>query len=185
MDRQVKKCAECGSEYYMNSSEMVELCPECSHQLYGYDNCQHEFENGRCVKCYWKGTKSEFIKNSSETYIDPLIKDLYDSIPEFNIMVDHSDDELIYVVFGELSIRLYEDIINNSSVTEFTKKCFQFFNKMGNKNDDQIDNLLVVGIYEGLYADKKCNGIARKLLVGRNKEVYEYWMKNGNIRADF
>ena len=65
------------------------------------------------------------------------------------------------------------------------RKCFQFFNLLGDRKDDSIDNLLVVGIYEGLYANKKCNDIARQLLTGRNKEIYEHWMINGNIRAEY
>jgi hypothetical protein len=56
---------------------------------------------------------------------------------------------------------------------------------LGDKQDDEIDNLLVVGVYEGLYSNKKCNTIARQLLKGRNKEVYEYWMINGFICADY
>ncbi|WP_133055279.1 hypothetical protein [Niastella koreensis] len=86
---------------------------------------------------------------------------------------------------------LAEKILDNCcfsvdfSQTDFTKKCFNFFNLIGDRQKDSIDNLLVVGVYEGLYANKKCNDIARILLTGRNKDVYEYWMKNGNIRGEY
>jgi len=40
---------------------MKSLCPECSHILYGYQNCEHIFENNRCKKCYWNGNYSTFI----------------------------------------------------------------------------------------------------------------------------
>ena len=95
------------------------------------------------------------------------------------------NDDLLYTVYGELSLKLFDDIVTNNETTDFTIKCFQFFNLLGDRNDENIDNLLVVGIYEGLYANKKCNNIARQLLTGRNKDIYEHWMKNGNIRAEY
>ena len=55
-------CAECGSEFYLQASKMKSLCPECSHILYGYENCKHHFEGGRCVKCFWDGSVSEYVK---------------------------------------------------------------------------------------------------------------------------
>lgn len=70
-------------------------------------------------------------------------------------------------------------------MTDFTKRCFRFFNLLGDRKDESIDNLLVVGVYEGLYANKKCNDTTLQLLAGRNKEIYEYWMKNGNTRAEY
>ena len=66
MNREKKKCAECDSEYYADSSKMSELCPECAHRLYNYPNCKHEFINGECVKCGWKGNSSEYLKNESQ-----------------------------------------------------------------------------------------------------------------------
>lgn len=59
-------CDECESEYHTDSSRMGALCPNCSHLLYGYDNCTHQFENGRCIKCYWNGSVSEFLNDKIE-----------------------------------------------------------------------------------------------------------------------
>lgn len=47
---------------------MLSLCPECSHLIYGYENCTHEFEDGRCKLCGWNGhrsrrTQSRFLEN--------------------------------------------------------------------------------------------------------------------------
>lgn len=56
-------CDECNSEYFTHTSKMTSLCPECSHVLYGYNNCVHEFENGRCMKCYWNGKTSDYIQS--------------------------------------------------------------------------------------------------------------------------
>ena len=54
----ISTCDECGSEYITSTSEMVDLCPECSSILYGYDNCNHIFKNGICIKCHWNGNRS-------------------------------------------------------------------------------------------------------------------------------
>ena len=64
MEKEIIRCEECGSEYYAETSIMQSLCPECAHKLYGYPNCSHVFENGRCKLCYWDGSRSEFLKNA-------------------------------------------------------------------------------------------------------------------------
>ena len=160
----------------------------------GFENCSlesTEFKNAQIegisvINCYCYGQLVTLNRESGEleTFKDNLVKELFDNVPEFAKLTDHSNDDQPYVVYGELSLKLFEDIKNNSDITDFTKKSFQFFNKLGDRNDSEIDNLLIVGIYEGLYGDKKCNRIARQLLLGRNKEVYEYWMINGSIRSD-
>ncbi|PKH52109.1 hypothetical protein CXF68_16045 [Tenacibaculum sp. Bg11-29] len=61
--KQISFCNECNSEYYKESSKMIGICPECSFKLYGYDNCEHKFENGRCITCYWNGNISNYLKN--------------------------------------------------------------------------------------------------------------------------
>lgn len=62
-NKTIKICDEWESQYFVDSSKMANLCPECSHWLYGYENCPHKFENGRCIYCYWNGNKSLFLKN--------------------------------------------------------------------------------------------------------------------------
>lgn len=57
----IKICDECKSEFYKDSSLMENLCPECSNILYDYKNCEHEFTNQRCVKCYWNGNSSSYL----------------------------------------------------------------------------------------------------------------------------
>lgn len=61
-DKEVEICVECGSEYFKSKSKMKSLCPECTHVLYGYENCKHNLENGRCINCFWNGQQSEYIK---------------------------------------------------------------------------------------------------------------------------
>lgn len=55
-------CDECESKFHRASSKMSSLCPECASALYGCENCQHEFSDGRCLKCYWDGSTSAYIK---------------------------------------------------------------------------------------------------------------------------
>ena len=55
-------CDECGSGYFKDSSEMMSLCPECAHRLYGYTNCEHQLENNRCIKCGWNGRVSDYLQ---------------------------------------------------------------------------------------------------------------------------
>ena len=62
MEREVRKCAECWSDYFADSSNMMELCPECSHYLYGYAACAHEMKSGRCTLCHWDGSSTPFIE---------------------------------------------------------------------------------------------------------------------------
>lgn len=64
----LKTCNECNSEFYKETSQMEGICPECASLLYGYENCEHEFENNRCVKCYWKGNSSSYLKNNDTEY---------------------------------------------------------------------------------------------------------------------
>ena len=60
--RELIICDECGSAYFKGTSKMMKLCPECSHYLYGYPNCDHVFVKGRCLYCYWDGSESDYIK---------------------------------------------------------------------------------------------------------------------------
>lgn len=53
-------CSECYSEFLLAKSAIKNLCPECSYLIYGYDNCQHSFENGKCIHCLWDGTSTHY-----------------------------------------------------------------------------------------------------------------------------
>jgi predicted RNA-binding Zn-ribbon protein involved in translation (DUF1610 family) len=61
-NKQLKVCDECKSQFYSDTSKMENVCPECSHLLYGYENCMHQFVKNRCIKCYWDGSTSEYLK---------------------------------------------------------------------------------------------------------------------------
>ena len=65
-EKELAVCDECGSLFFKGSSQMMGLCPECAHVLYGYPNCDHHFQDGRCVNCYWDGSKSVYIKKLNQ-----------------------------------------------------------------------------------------------------------------------
>lgn len=61
-EHKIQICDECKSEFYKDSSEIENLCPKCSSILYGYKNCEHNFIDNRCEKCYWNGKSSKYIE---------------------------------------------------------------------------------------------------------------------------
>ena len=65
-EKELAVCDECGSLFFKGSSQMMGLCPECAHILYGYPNCDHHFQDGRCVNCYWDGSESVYIKKLNQ-----------------------------------------------------------------------------------------------------------------------
>ena len=36
--------------------------------LYGYEKCQHVFKDGKCIKCLWDGSRSEYIRSMSKSF---------------------------------------------------------------------------------------------------------------------
>lgn len=64
IENKIGVCNECGSEFFNSASKMSSLCPECAHILYGYENCKHIFENGRCMRCGWNGNISEYMQKT-------------------------------------------------------------------------------------------------------------------------
>ena len=61
-DPENRICTECESEFLRSASAMDSLCPECAHVIFGYPKCDHVFKGGRCIKCRWDGSESEYIK---------------------------------------------------------------------------------------------------------------------------
>ncbi len=84
-NKNITVCDECGSEYYSEKSEMNSLCPECTHIIYGYNNCDHVFDgNCRCTKCHWDVSKSQYFCERSGDYRSRIkrieeMEQLYDS----------------------------------------------------------------------------------------------------------
>jgi hypothetical protein len=70
---EIKKCDECKSLYFADASRMCQLCPECSHVLYGYVNCDHHFGGRRrCIRCYWDRSESKVIRRIKREALDEV-----------------------------------------------------------------------------------------------------------------
>jgi hypothetical protein len=61
-----RRCDECGSGFIATTSKMAGLCAECAHRLYGYPPCAHDMRNGRCARCGWDGSVSDFLRSQTE-----------------------------------------------------------------------------------------------------------------------
>lgn len=80
------RCDECRSRYIASTSKMPYLCPECSSLLYGFENCEHEFEEGRCKLCGWNGRRSRYTKGrllENERWKE--------AIPKVNLLITATD----------------------------------------------------------------------------------------------
>ena len=190
---------------FTNSKFINSKFNECNLKSTDFINC--DFTNAQILNCTVETTNfaNSVISNlifenntcyGTEVILNPntlivevlspyLVKELYKNIPEFDLISNHFDDNQAYSVYGDLSLKLFEKITELNEPNKMIINAFNFFNYLGDRNEKEIDNLLIIGIYEGLYSNKKCNDLARNLLKGRNKEVYEYWMVNGNIQAEY
>ena len=130
-DRNINTCDECNSEYYSDTSQMTNLCPECSHFLYGYKNCKHEFRNGRCIKCLWNGSSSDYIQklknenlDKSKRIVDTVVF-LQDKYGYTNVVVkDHWNDDR-----------------NAIGLTEKTGKYLVYISTVNDKEDNYFVSL--------------------------------------------
>ncbi len=58
---QEANCDECGSRFMSSQATMSALCPECSHTCTTSQNCAHSFRDGRCRRCGWDGSVSQYV----------------------------------------------------------------------------------------------------------------------------
>ncbi len=53
--------------FLSSQATMSALCPECSHYLYNKPNCALSFRDGRCRRCGWDGSVSEYVASIKGT----------------------------------------------------------------------------------------------------------------------
>ena len=106
MNQEKTVCVECESDYFKNSSEMAELCPNCAHELYGYANCEHKFDNGNCTKCGWNGKTSEYLKNPTEKI----------TLETESYLIEGKENERF---FPFLELEFNEDVIYENDIPKY------------------------------------------------------------------
>lgn len=54
-------CDECGSRFISDTSIYRAVCAECAHHIYGWPQCAHQVDEGRCRVCGWDGSRSKYV----------------------------------------------------------------------------------------------------------------------------
>ncbi|HEY2566236.1 MAG TPA: hypothetical protein VGH95_00805 [Candidatus Aquirickettsiella sp.] len=109
-----------------------------------------------------------------EKFSQRLLKDF----PNF-INVMNPDDFQPYMLFGDFGIYI-RDLIDHGSYDENElDKLFDFLNEMGNSSDEEVQNLLTVGVLEIITDSSTAMMLARKKLKGIALEdlilIQKYW----------
>lgn len=77
---------------------------------------------------------------------ETVISTLLEECPKFHSIFDVEDGP--YTILGEFAIYLCEGIENSSIPPRDIESSFKFLNNMGNTNDIEVQNQLVVGVLE-------------------------------------
>lgn len=83
---------------------MANLCPQCAHLLYGYKNCNHQVVNGRCEKCFWNGSRTNYLEGIlsvevfdsykfSDGRILACLKSFSGKLPDQTVLKDSSGNQ--------------------------------------------------------------------------------------------
>ncbi len=149
LERKINICDECYSEYYKDSSQMDALCPNCAFILYGYPNCQHKFENGRCIKCFWNGKTSLYIKNLLKGEIVKKKKSISVSFNEEDLpyipikknarltFSISEDNKSIQIIGNKNGLRLMAKALLGMAETERTDVYHLHIDDLYNINDEE------------------------------------------------
>lgn len=129
--RNITSCDECNSNYYTDISQMENLCPECSYILYGCQNCNHDFENGRCRKCFWNGSVSDYIQNLKDKNLNKSKKIL--SIIDF-----------FQAKYGTTNILIIDHWDSDKEAIGLTEKSKQFLAYISTISDRENDYYLAL-----------------------------------------
>lgn len=126
-DKMELTCDECGSEYYSDTSKIARLCPHCAHFLYGYDNCNHYFNNGRCINCFWNGNIADQLKKVSSRHNktnDALSRNMQDEAVKIAYerlgypLVDYLADKIRRNKWSYMGLEMIIDTVRDLPVDE-------------------------------------------------------------------
>lgn len=110
--------------------------------------------------------------------IEKLTQRLLKDFPNF-ITEMKPDDLQPYMLFGDFGIYI-RDLINHGSYDENElDKIFDFLNEMGNSSDEEVHNLLTVGVLEIINDSSEAVTLARRKLKGEALEdlmlIQKFW----------
>lgn len=102
---------------------------------------------------------------------EKVISTLLTECPEFAKSVDLSEGA--YVILGDFAIFLRNGIERKALQPDELGRCFSFLNKMGESDDLEVHNLLVVGVLEILTDTDDSLAIAKQYLKGHSLKLLE------------
>ena len=122
--------------------------------------------------------RSQVSSLSSDLKPEDVLAFVQTEIPNFSDIVDL--DEGLYSILGDLAIYL-RDSINEGTASELDlKAAFKVMNAMGASEDLEVQNLLVVGIFEILTDINVVTEIVRQRLEGKAAQLFNRVLINCN-----
>lgn len=113
------------------------------------------------------------FKMEGNLLYNTIVSILIKKFPEFVSFNNDWSEDLPYDVFGSFSIYLRDRIMSGNIEDELLERSFDFLNVMSRSKDDEVVNLLVVGVLEILADNDKCVKIANKYLSQDAKRLLE------------
>ena len=84
-----------------------------------------------------------------------LIKILFKNFDDFRESCHYEPSEIIpYNVFGDFAIYIQEKLLDGKLTRDETKKAYELFNHMASSADKEVQNILVVEVFE-IFSDNK------------------------------
>lgn len=103
--------------------------------------------------------------------IENFVAELLKKFPRF-VNKMKPDDLQPYMLFGDFGIYIRDFIEDNEYSDVELNEIFSFLNEMGKSDDEQVHNLLTVGVLEIIMDSKKATEIARQHLKGEALEDF-------------
>lgn len=110
--------------------------------------------------------------------IDNIITKLFENFKTFKEKADYEADELLpYNVLGNFALDFQENFIASKLTLSEIDKFFNFLNEMANSQDKEVQNILVVEIFEIFSDRKETIKISKEKLNESGKQFLEKTLK--------